>query len=241
MNDLRQKFRLVMIWVTIIGLWILFSFSSQLLAININKDRSEFRLVWSVVAKEDLVPGDRLNPSNVALELMYLNEEEKMDTVVQSVFNVLDQFVSREFNIGEPIRHDGIEAKPTLVGAQNSVTVPISVKSEYAEGLKPGMRLRFVKVRTQQTSTTPVQNTKGESKKGTGSQNKKKEKNSSSVNQPNSTEMVNAPLIITLQAKAPSPDKKSTVLYVWISENDIGKIQELAFTDLIPVILQPMQ
>lgn len=246
MNGLLQKCRLVMIWVMIIGLWILLSFSSQLLPINIDKGLNEFRRVWAVVAKEDLIPGDRLDPSNVTLELSYLSEE--MATVVQSVSKVLDQFVYREFKIGKRIRYDSFGPKPMLVGPRNSVTVPILVKSEYAEGLKPKMRLRFVKARTQETSTTPVQNTKGESKKVTGSQNKNKEKkpphkekSSSSVNQPNSWEMVNAPLIVTLQAKAPSPDKKSTVLYVWISENDIGKIHELAFTDLIPVILQPMQ
>lgn len=242
MNWIKRYLPLLAMWLIIIGVLSGLPFASQWVASKWVTGLPLYRFSWVVVAGAALAPGDRLTQDQAELRLDYLKYEK--NTTVHTMTSVLNRYAQKEFKKEEPLEHDGFGPAPLLEAPSNGLIVPVSVKLEYTEGLKPGMRVHFEKARTPETQTVQPPRTKDASKKGSGSQAQVKGKephrlvSASAHSEPTSSNNpAKEPLVVTLKTIVPSQDKKSAVLYVGATTLDTDSVQELTSADLVPIIL----
>jgi hypothetical protein len=231
MKGIKHYWQLLAMWLLIIMVLSGLAFASQWLASKYVTDSSIYQLSWFVVASATLVPGDRLTQDHVALRLGYLKDEKP--TTVHTISSVLTRFVQKAFMKGQTLVHDDLAPAPLLEVPPNSLIVPVSVKLEHAEGLKPGMRVRFERATAPGTGNVQIQSSKGLMGNEGGFKRIIKEKNRQHLD----STPANTPLVVILKTVVQSQDKKSAVLHVCINGVDAERVHELTSTDLIPFIL----
>lgn len=218
-------------WLLIIGLLSGLPFVSQWLASNWVTGLPTYRLSWVVVAKTTLSPGIHLTQDQAELLLNYQKEEKA--TTVHTISSILNWYTQKQFEKGELLDHDGFAPAPLIEAPLNGLIVPVSVKFEYAEGLKSGMRVRFEKIRPPEAQAVPIPNPNSTMEHKSRSQPKVK-----NLDLQHSVDgLKTKPVVVTLQAIVPAQDKKTAMLYVKVVSPDTDSVKDLTSTDLVPFIL----
>ena len=196
------------------------------------------RLRWNVVAKSDLPLGARLDESKVQLGLAHLPEQT--DAFVSAVSSVLGKYTTEELKEGRRVVSAGLRSAPIFMVIPVTVLVPVSVRTEYAEGLEPGMHISFAGFGKSESAGEDNAEKGGiseanQSNTGSKSSSRKYKKINEGAQPKVKTEI--APLSTTLRAVVPSQDKKSALLVVEVTAAQRQRAHELTKKELVPIIL----
>lgn len=213
-------------------------------------DLQEYRLRWVVVTKETLCPGDRVTKDQAELQLQYLvsgepnNGKPPMDTAAQTLASVDNQYALSELYKDKPLTKNALGPAPKLHPAPSNLIIPVLVRREYAQGLRPAMQLRFgnagvvESAKTQVPQSTPV-GLKGN--KAIERTTSKQQRKSASVDISKSKSKETSPLVVFLRAIIPSSDSENALLYVEVPNADSDRLSELTLGNLVPVVLPSSQ
>jgi hypothetical protein len=216
MSWIKDRCPLLLMWIIAIGAMSLLPFLSHALVSRFLTESPLYRLSWSLVANTNLAQGDRITRDRAELRLVYLNND------VDPTPPPFDWYAEKEKCRGSVLLREDVSPAPSLDAPSDQAIVPVSVKSEYAEGLKLGMQIGLERTRTQ---TSP-------SVKDLGLKNAPP---SSQVTEPE--QPAKQSLVVILKAMVPSQDKKSTVLYVLVARPDKARLNELTWVDYVPFML----
>ncbi|MEQ1848713.1 MAG: hypothetical protein ABL983_24430, partial [Nitrospira sp.] len=234
MKHMKRYRPLLVMWLIIVGIVFAIPFMSHWAVSTWITNTPSYQLSWFVAPSKVMQPGDRLRQDQLRLRLDYL--EAKKTTVARTVASAVDRYAYTRLEKNKPLEDGSFGPTPLLQGESGSViipvlaksvTVPVPVKAEFAEGLLPGMLVRFENYRTPELKdgqASHIQST-------TAQTNTPSANNQTGYNQPKAGIAVKKPLVVTLKAVVLSQDKKSAVLYVSIHSSDTTRVQELTRAD----------
>lgn len=252
MTWLRQHWPLLLMYPLIFGLLsgppILVSWLGKILN-WVPSDLQEYRLRWVVVTKETLCPGDRVTKDQAELQLQYLatgelnNGKPPMETAAQTLASVHNQYALSELYKDKPLTKNTLGPSPKLHPAPNNLIVPVSVRREYSQGLRPAMQLWFghagaESAKIQVPQSMPV-GLKGNNM--TESTSSKQQSKPTPVDIGKSKSKEKSPVVVSLRAITPSADNKHALLYVEVPNADSDRLSELTLGNLVPVVLPSSQ
>lgn len=242
MNWIKDRRHLLLMWILAISVMSGLPFLSHELVSKFLTGSPLYRLSWSLVATTKLAPGDRITQERAGLRLVYLNND--VDTTPAP----FDWYAEKEKCRESVLLREDFSPAPSLDAPSDGAIVPVSVKSEYAEGLKLGMRIGLERTRTQTSQPVRDSGQQNVIVQGSRSQNSPEMLPPQQTNVPsssNATEESKQPakqsLVVVLKAKVPSQDKKSTVLYVLVAGPDTDRLNELTWVEYVPFILPAVQ
>jgi hypothetical protein len=199
------------------------------------------RLVWHVVATTDLPAGTRITPDHVRLVLDYLTDD--VAAFVPTLPLVLNKYTLRCVLRGKPLAplEVGGELSPKV--PDRGAIVPIPVKSEFAEGLSSGMRLRFAPSE-KDTEDAGIETPSERATRPTTQDAKSNKASKQNPREPHDSPNGPAPttpdyLIVELRATLPSQDKTSSILMIGLPASGMARLNELTKPNLIPIIVSP--
>lgn len=237
MNWIKDRRHLLLMWILAIGVMSVLPFLSHEAVSKVLTGSPLYRLSWSLIATTKLAQGDRIARERAELRLVYLNND--VDTTPPP----FDWYAEKEKCRESILLREDFSPAPSLDAPSDGAIVPVSVKSEYAEGLKLGMRMGLERSRAQ--TSQPVRDSGQQNVIGHGSGSQKSPKMlppqqtnvSSSSQVTDSKQPAKESLVVVLKSMVPSQDKKSTVLYVLVAGPDRDRLNELTWADYVPSML----
>ncbi|HQY58251.1 MAG: hypothetical protein KA426_01260 [Nitrospira sp.] len=205
-----------------------------------------YQLRWVVVSNESLRLGERVKKAQVALQLNYLSsnrandEKPTVHSAAQTHGSVDDLYVLSDFDKDSPLTKNSLEIEPKFEPASGNLIIPVSVRREYAHGLRPSMQLWFGNAGASESVQTEVSKPELVGAKGskvvrhTAFNDQIKP---ASVETKNSDSKEKCLLLVSLRAIIPSANNENALLYVEIPKTYFDRLSELIRGNLVPVIL----
>jgi hypothetical protein len=102
-----------------------------------------YRLRLYPVATASLPANSRLTWADMKFTLGWLSDEDNRSYTTQRSY--VGSYTTRVLTSEEQIRVNDLSLSPTLIPSSHSMILPILVKAESSDGLKPGMIVAFAK------------------------------------------------------------------------------------------------